>query len=133
MGITISLLSVRRSILIQASPATVWQEFGSFERFAAWFGRGHELHQFEPTLGRLRRSHGHGRDCDPTGERPHRCYWRRCLDLLLLRLSLLDSSLGGRLPRLGFLCRRLGPWQPRPLGMSRCFVASTSVARTRSR
>ena len=51
MGITISLLNVRRSVLIKASPAKVWQEFGSFERFAAWFGRGHELHQFEPTLG----------------------------------------------------------------------------------
>ena len=53
MGITISLLNVRRSILIQASPAKVWQEFGSFERFAAWFGRGHELHLFEPKLGSL--------------------------------------------------------------------------------
>ncbi len=51
MGITVSLLNVRRSILIQASPARVWQEFGSFERFAAWFGLGHELHEFEPKLG----------------------------------------------------------------------------------
>ncbi len=51
MGITVSLLNVRRSILIQASPARVWQEFESFERFAAWFGLGHELHEFEPKLG----------------------------------------------------------------------------------
>jgi uncharacterized protein YndB with AHSA1/START domain len=51
MGITIGLLNVRRSILIQASPGRVWQEFESFERIAAWFGRGHELHQFEPELG----------------------------------------------------------------------------------
>lgn len=51
MGITISLLNVRRSILINASPARVWQEFETFERFTAWFGRGHELHQFEPGLG----------------------------------------------------------------------------------
>ena len=51
MGTTIGLLSVRRSILIHASPARVWQEFGSFERFAAWFGRGHTLHRFDPTLG----------------------------------------------------------------------------------
>lgn len=50
MGIKLSLLHVRRSILIQAPPARVWQEFESFERFSAWFGRGHELHQFEPRL-----------------------------------------------------------------------------------
>lgn len=51
MGITISLLHVRRSILIQAPPERVWQEFQSFERIAAWFGRGHELHKFEPKVG----------------------------------------------------------------------------------
>jgi uncharacterized protein YndB with AHSA1/START domain len=51
MGLTISLLNVRRSIFIQASPERVWQEFTSFERIAAWFGRGHELHRFEPKLG----------------------------------------------------------------------------------
>jgi uncharacterized protein YndB with AHSA1/START domain len=51
MGITISLLNVRRSILIQASRERVWQEFESFERFAAWFGIGHQLHRFEPKLG----------------------------------------------------------------------------------
>ena len=51
MGITISLLNVRRSILIQAPPERVWQEFGSFDRIAAWFGRGHELRRFEPKLG----------------------------------------------------------------------------------
>jgi uncharacterized protein YndB with AHSA1/START domain len=46
----IGLLNVRRSILIQASPERVWEEFGSFERIAAWLGRGHELHVFEPRL-----------------------------------------------------------------------------------
>ena len=51
MGIIISPLNVRRSILIQAPPERVWQEFESFDRFAAWFGRGHELHKFEPKLG----------------------------------------------------------------------------------
>ena len=51
MGISISLLNVRRSILIRAYPARVWREFESFERVAGWFGRGHELHQFEPKLG----------------------------------------------------------------------------------
>ena len=51
MGITISLLNVRRSILIQAPPERVWQEFESFDRISAWFGRGHELHRFEPKLG----------------------------------------------------------------------------------
>ncbi len=50
MGMEIGLLNVRRSILIEASPERVWQEFGSFERIAAWLGRGHELHVFEPTL-----------------------------------------------------------------------------------
>ncbi len=51
MGITISLLNVRRSILIQAPPERVWQEFESLDRFAAWFGQGHELHRFEPKVG----------------------------------------------------------------------------------
>ncbi len=50
MGMEIGLLNVRRSILIQASPKRVWEEFGSFERIAAWLGRGHELHVFEPRL-----------------------------------------------------------------------------------
>ena len=51
MGITISLLNVRRSILIQAPPERVWQEFETFDRIAAWFGRGHELHRLELELG----------------------------------------------------------------------------------
>ncbi|MBW2282683.1 MAG: SRPBCC domain-containing protein [Deltaproteobacteria bacterium] len=51
MGIQISPLHVRRSILIQAPPAHVWQEFESFDRIAAWFGRGHELHRFDAKLG----------------------------------------------------------------------------------
>ena len=50
MGMEIGLLNVRRSILIQASPKRVWEEFASFERIAAWLGRGHELHVFEPRL-----------------------------------------------------------------------------------
>ena len=40
MGLTIGLLNVRRSILIQASPQRVWQEFESFDQIAAWFGLG---------------------------------------------------------------------------------------------
>ena len=51
MGITISPLHVRRSILIQALPERVWQEFETFDRFASWFGWGHQLHKFEPVLG----------------------------------------------------------------------------------
>ncbi len=51
MGIEISALHVRRSSLIQATPARVWQEFTSFDRFAAWFGRGHRLEAYEPKLG----------------------------------------------------------------------------------
>ena len=50
MGIAISLLNVRRSILIQAPPERVWQEFESFEQISAWFGRGHDLHRFEAKL-----------------------------------------------------------------------------------
>jgi len=51
LGLQISTLNVRRSIFIQADPARVWQEFGSFDRIHAWLGRGHQLHRFEPRLG----------------------------------------------------------------------------------
>ncbi len=51
MGMEISRLYVRRSILIQASPARVWQEFESFERIKGWLNRGHELHAFEARIG----------------------------------------------------------------------------------
>jgi uncharacterized protein YndB with AHSA1/START domain len=51
MGVQISALYVRRSSLIQATPERVWEEFTSFERFGAWFGRGHQLEVYEPGLG----------------------------------------------------------------------------------
>ena len=51
MGIEIGALHVRRSSLIQATPERVWQEFTSFDRLAAWFGRGHQLEAYEPELG----------------------------------------------------------------------------------
>lgn len=51
MGTQIGLLHVRRSILIQATPARVWAEFASFERVVGWLGLGHQLHVFEPRLG----------------------------------------------------------------------------------
>lgn len=51
MGIKIGPLHVRRSILIHASPARVWQEFETFERFDQWFGRGHLLEVYEPAPG----------------------------------------------------------------------------------
>jgi uncharacterized protein YndB with AHSA1/START domain len=51
MSTQISSLHIRRSILIMAGPALVWQEFMSFERFAAWFSRGHTLEIYEPRLG----------------------------------------------------------------------------------
>ena len=51
MGIAIGALHVRRSALIQATPARVWQEFVSLERLASWFGRGHQLEAYEPRLG----------------------------------------------------------------------------------
>jgi uncharacterized protein YndB with AHSA1/START domain len=51
MGATISLLNVRRSALINATPNRVWQEFTTFERLAAWFGLGHTLLGYEPREG----------------------------------------------------------------------------------
>ena len=44
-------LAVRRSILINAAPERVWQEFESFERLREWFGRGHRLLGYEPKTG----------------------------------------------------------------------------------
>jgi uncharacterized protein YndB with AHSA1/START domain len=44
-------LAVRRSILINAAPERVWQEFETFEKLREWFGRGHRLLEFEPKLG----------------------------------------------------------------------------------
>ena len=51
MATEIGPLSVRRSIWIDASPARVWEEFGSFERMRSWFGTGHSLVSYEPRLG----------------------------------------------------------------------------------
>ena len=51
MGMKIGSLHVRRSILIQAPPNRVWQEFESFERISSWLNLGHELHEFDPKLG----------------------------------------------------------------------------------
>lgn len=57
-----SLLKVRRSILIAASPARVWEAFASLETMRAWWGhvtgdpnagesRGQWLDAYEPRLG----------------------------------------------------------------------------------
>lgn len=51
MGMEIGALHVRRSIFVRATPARVWREFQSFENIAAWFGRGHTLHVYEPNVG----------------------------------------------------------------------------------
>ena len=51
MGIDISALHVRRSSFVQATPERIWQEFTSFERLAAWFGRGQQLEVYEPKFG----------------------------------------------------------------------------------
>lgn len=51
MGLQIGALAVRRSILIQASPERVWEEFTTADRIAAWLDRGHKLHSIEPRLG----------------------------------------------------------------------------------
>ena len=47
----IGKLHIRRSALIKAKPATVWEEFTTFERVSAWLDQGHKLHLFEPRLG----------------------------------------------------------------------------------
>ena len=51
MGTHVGPLHVRRSIFIQAGPARVWQEFGSFERLVRWLGLGHSLHALDPVPG----------------------------------------------------------------------------------
>ena len=49
----IGVLHVRCSILIQASPERVWQEFETQERVKGWLNLGHQIHKFEPRLGGL--------------------------------------------------------------------------------
>jgi uncharacterized protein YndB with AHSA1/START domain len=49
-------LFIRRSIQINASPARVWREFESFERFSAWWttsepGRREGVTAYEPRVG----------------------------------------------------------------------------------
>ena len=51
MGMTIGSLYVRRSIVIQATPARVWQEFESFARIQSWLSLGHVLHGFDTAVG----------------------------------------------------------------------------------
>ena len=47
----IGVLAVRRSVLINASPERVWQEFLTFDRMRRWFGTGHTLLRYEPRQG----------------------------------------------------------------------------------
>ncbi|MCH6551821.1 MAG: flagellar basal body P-ring protein FlgI, partial [Planctomycetes bacterium] len=51
MATEIGTLAVRRSIMMQATPERVWQEFTSFEKMKAWFGIGHNLTAYEPRVG----------------------------------------------------------------------------------
>lgn len=51
MATEIGTLAVRRSIMIQATPERVWEEFTSFEKMKAWFGIGHDLTAYEPRVG----------------------------------------------------------------------------------
>lgn len=51
MQTQIGVLHVRRSILINASPARVWQEFESAEKVMQWLNLGHTPHDFEPRIG----------------------------------------------------------------------------------
>jgi uncharacterized protein YndB with AHSA1/START domain len=57
-----SILTVRRSILVNAPPQRVWREFESFDRMNAWWGvilgtpeagkaQGQHLRVFEPRVG----------------------------------------------------------------------------------
>lgn len=57
-----SILKVRRSILVNASPERVWAEFSSFQRMNAWWGhikddpqagtsKGQWLDAYEPRIG----------------------------------------------------------------------------------
>jgi uncharacterized protein YndB with AHSA1/START domain len=61
---TESVLVVRRSIYIEASPERVWQEFESFERMNRWWGamigvpeagtsKGQRLVTYDPPAGRI--------------------------------------------------------------------------------
>ena len=50
-GTEIGPLAVRRSIWIDASPSRVWEEFEDLERMRRWFGTGHTLVRYEPTVG----------------------------------------------------------------------------------
>jgi len=47
----IGALVVRRSVLIEAAPERVWEEFETFERMRAWWGTGHALEAYEPHEG----------------------------------------------------------------------------------
>ena len=51
MATEISPLSVRRGVLIKATPERIWQEFETFERMRSWYGTGHTLTKFEPRVG----------------------------------------------------------------------------------
>lgn len=61
MGLTISLLHVRRSAFINESADVVWRHLENFERLNEWFGIGHQLEVYEPHLhGRVELSVGEG-------------------------------------------------------------------------
>ena len=51
MPTQISPLSVRRAILIHATPERIWREFESLDRMQKWFGTGHSLVAYEPRVG----------------------------------------------------------------------------------
>jgi uncharacterized protein YndB with AHSA1/START domain len=51
MATQIGPLAVRRSIWIDALPERVWEEFEDLERMRRWFGTGHTLVRYEPTVG----------------------------------------------------------------------------------
>lgn len=51
MEVSEGALTVRRSILIEATPDRIWREFTSHERMSRWWGTGHRLVSYEPRLG----------------------------------------------------------------------------------
>ena len=51
MGTALGTFYVRRAVHIAAGPTEVWEDFTTFDRFAAWFDRGHRLLEYAPVVG----------------------------------------------------------------------------------
>jgi len=116
-------LHVRRSILIDAQPDRVWQEFETPERLMKWLSLGHVLHKIEPRVGgevemsveidgQQRFFGGRVLVCEPQRELSFESQWRPPHDwpvptFWTLRLSPLYGSTLVELFHHGF--ERMGP------------------------